>query len=519
MELPAVAGMDPRRVREALGVLSDGAWWSVTDLVRATATPRRSAQALLAEVTARREGDRYRLTAEQIDSYRPVLSGRTLTAVDPVGHLLEDHADALGRLTELIALAPRGRDALDHVAATPDTVVRRALLLGARFWLRPASVLCVGDHDLTSLAIAMINPQAAVTVVDIDERILAYLDDAAGELGLDVRTRWADVRLGLPPSVRGGADVAITDPPYSPDGVALFVARAAEGLSDPARGRVLLAYGASELTPTLALKVQHALHELHLVFEAVYPDFNRYLGAEAIGSAADLYVLRPTTRTLPAVAGRVDAAATAIYTRGAQAVESGPGAPPTAAELADLRPDVLVGRWAAEVMPSTPRARLSTWLDKPYAASARQVAIALPAASPGSLVARMLLASRADRVLVVSDRPVDPAELAALAPVYELTVRPDAVDAVRRPAAPGDVLRRIMDRAHGKLVNTWREALVAAHGGDAGKGTDAAPTRRQAKAAVLDAAPWAHGVTLLELPAHRLRELPAAVRASRAALG
>ena len=516
MELPAAGQLDPRRVHGLLSLLVDGRWWPLTDLVRATATPRRSVEALLADVAAERDGERFRLTAERVESCRALLGNgrRPFTAADPVQHLLGDHAGVLARLTGLIAAAPRGDRALDHVAATPDTVVRRALLLGARFWLTSARVLCVGDHDLTSLAIALIHPDVRVTVVDVDERVLAYVDRVAGELGLDVRTRWADLRLGLPRSVREDADVTITDPPYTPDGVALFVARAVEALREPDRGRVLLAYGASDRTPVLALKVQRALHRLNLVFEAVYPDFNRYVGAEAIGSAADLYVLAPTSRTAAAVAELAGRTTTSIYTRGPRAVEAGDAPPPDAA-LAGWRPDLLVGPWPAGVLPGTPRVRLSTWLDRPFRAAAGEVAVTLPAGMGGALV-RVLLAATAERVRVVlAGDPAGVADLRAAEPVYELAVRGSVVDARRRalPAGPRDaadrVLRHILDRAHGRLVNTWREALIAARAPDM--------TKRQARAAVLAAAPWAEGVSTLELPVHRLVELPDAVRATLAA--
>ena len=71
-------------------------------------------------------------------------------------------------------------------------------------------------------------------------------------------------------------------------------------------------------TPALALKVQEALGPLHLAYEAIWPDFNRYAGAPAIGSASDLYVLRPTSRTWKALGPA--AVGTRIYTQGPQAV-------------------------------------------------------------------------------------------------------------------------------------------------------------------------------------------------------
>ncbi len=541
--LVARAGVDGRRLRNALAALGDGRWWTLADLVRETATSRRTIEALLREVDGEleRSGDRFRLPAPPawLEPARPGSvpvgrdqpgparresafppagpGGSALGPADPVAHLLPGHADLVARMDELIAKAPRGRHTLDHVAATGETVVRRALLLDARFWLDGARLLCVGDHDLTSLATAMLHPGVEVTVVDVDERILAYIAGQADRLGLAVRTRWADLRLGLPASAQSWADLAITDPPYTPEGVGLFVARCAEGLRDREQGRIMLAYGASERTPALALKVQQALSQLNLVNEAIYPDFNRYLGAEAIGSAADLYVLRPTTRTWPAAAARTEASGTAIYTQGPQSVES---APPSAAPAADsgdgFVPEVLVGEWPRDVLPRAPRARLATWLAKPYASDPARVAISVPAGLEAALP-RLLLATRAAEVRVtLATAPKDlPADLLAL--VYELTAEGASVRAVRVAPPAGNtgtgetgddaarILRRVLDNAHGKLANTWREALIRVRGD---------LTKRQARAVVTAVAPWAGDVTVLELPAHRLLELRAAVEGS-----
>ncbi|GAA1504744.1 hypothetical protein GCM10009677_41250 [Sphaerisporangium rubeum] len=514
-KLLAEAGVDARRLRAAIGLLSDGSWWTLAELVRATATSRRGVEALLRELDLERSGDRFRLPPDKAAAYRDLSDPPDAGPAGPVDHLLGGYGDVVARMAALIAEAPRGRQALDHVSATPQTVVSRALLLGARFRLPGARVLCLGDHDLTSLAVAMLHPEAEVTVVDVDERVLAYIAARAGEAGLTVRTRWADLRLGLPASVREQADLVVTDPPYTPEGIGLFAARAVEAVGDIGTARVLLAYGAGERSPMLAFKVQSALHDLNLVTEAMYPDFNRYFGAEAIGSAADLYVLRPTTRSRPAAATRAARFATAIYTHGPQSVESHQAAA-GAAFTGGFTPGVLVGDWPADLLPGTPRVRLSVWLAKPYASSPGRVAVAVPPGL-GPAVPRLLLACRAAHVRVLAavrearDGDLWPALVAAggpLSAVYDLTVTGTGIDAVRR-AEPRDpaalVLRRVLDNAHGKLANTWREALIKAHQG---------LTKRQARAVVAEAAPWAGDATPLELPAHRLAELPAQVAAS-----
>ncbi|MEO3867202.1 bis-aminopropyl spermidine synthase family protein [Nonomuraea sp. B12E4] len=498
------AGTDSRRLRHALTLLCDGQWWTLASVIRETATSRRTIEALLRELPLERAGDTFRVPLTDTAAYQDLLA-LAPPPEDPVAHLLPHYRQALDRLTTLIAEAPRPRHVLDHVSATPETVLRRALLLGTRFWLPGARLLCVGDHDLTSLAVKLIHPETDVTVVDIDERILAYID--AQRLG--VRTRWADLRLGLPPSAKGH-DLALTDPPYTPEGTGLFVARAVEGLRED--GRVLLAYGASERTPMLAFKVQQALSDLNLTYEAIYPDFNRYFGAEAIGSAADLYILRPTTKSRPAVASRLSRQTTAIYTQGPQSVETTEPTPPQpTGPPADFAPDLLVGDWPKDL--TQPRVKLSTWLAKPYAASPENVAVALPPALAAALP-RLLLATRATRVRILGpDLPPPPDVLST---VYDLTTTDGTLDAVRLPQPEGEaasVLRRILDNGHAKLANTWREALIAI-----ARAQGSTLTKNEARILIREAAPWSDDLTPLEAPLHLLSALPQAVSTTVSAL-
>ncbi|WP_237103156.1 bis-aminopropyl spermidine synthase family protein [Nonomuraea sp. MG754425] len=561
------AGADSRRLRHALTLLCDGRWWALSDLVRDTATSRRTIEALLRELVIeheseteapgdesereaartresapapaaagaresepepeaaperagvwRRGGGRFRIPLADAPAYQDLIA-LAPPPEDPVARLLPHYGPALDRLTALIAKAPRARHVLDHVSATPETVLRRALLLGARFWLPGSRLLCVGDHDLTSLAVKLVHPETDVTVVDVDERILAYIDDQH----LGVRTRWADLRLGLPASAREH-DLALTDPPYTPEGTGLFVARAVEGLKDG--GRVLLAYGASERTPLLAVKVQHELSELNLAYEAIYPDFNRYFGAEAIGSAADLYLLRPTTKTRPAVQSRLSRQSTAIYTQGPQSVEStghaqAPAGPVPEPEqplglreaLTGFEADLLVGDWPKSC--SQPRVKLSTWLAKPYAAAADRVAVAVPPGLEAALP-RLLLAARAARVRAVGPG-LTPRLPVALSPVYAVEeAREGILDVVRLPQPDGDadtVLRRILDNAHAKLANTWREALIAL-----ARSQGTSLTKNEARALIREAAGWSDDLTPLEAPLHRLSALRTAVATTVTAL-
>src|SRR5262249_30598248 len=143
----------------------------------------------------------------------------------------------------------------------------------------------------------------------------------AREHGLNVQAVWADLREGPPASLLETGDLAFTDPPYTPEGIQLFAARALQMLKHEDTVRVLIAYGYGESQAALRYGVQEALHELRLLIEALHPQFSRYQGAEAIGSASSLYVTRPTRRSFAAAEkkGRTSAR---IYSGGKASLES-----------------------------------------------------------------------------------------------------------------------------------------------------------------------------------------------------
>jgi hypothetical protein len=314
-------GVGSRPLRALAGLLAgDGAPFD--ELVRSTALPRRAVEAALAALGPDVEevGGCVRLRADRAAAYAG-LSARAASAASSASGDGDFPPVLVATVRAAVTGAPRPNADLDHVAATPETVARRALWLASTFALSGRHVLCLGDHDLTSVALAALDPTIAVTVADIDEDVLAHIvSQPAGRVGT-IRALFADFRVGLPARLRGSADLVVTDPPYTPEGVALFARRGLEALADHANGRLVVAYGYGD-QPGLGLNVQEALARFKLTYEAVLPDFNRYDGAQAIGSASNLYVLRPTAGTRKAVAAGRGAAAPNLYSHGRQATEA-----------------------------------------------------------------------------------------------------------------------------------------------------------------------------------------------------
>ncbi|WP_067799171.1 bis-aminopropyl spermidine synthase family protein [Actinomadura formosensis] len=537
-------GIDAVRVDQIGRLLAAGEFRSIEEVVSRTGTSRRTVEAVFRalEPDLESSGDGKRIAGRHAGKYGGVFgAGEPFGVRDPWAGLAGD-PDVIAEMARLIDAAPAPVQALDHVPATAETVVKRARLMLGGFDLTGAHVLFAGDHDLTSLGLFLAGgaPGLRASVVDIDERLLAFIDTEAGRRGWDVRCHFADLRLGLPAVLRESCGLVFTDPPYTPEGVRLFVARGLQGMGDHRNGRVLLAYGFGERQPALGLAVQQALGPLHLVYEAVLPAFNRYVGAQAIGSAAALYVLRPTRRTAGAVRA-VDSRA-ALYTHGSQAVEATGGLErEAAARILELGGDpgegtLLVGDgWPADA----PGHRLSlpAFLGSPLPRNLQDHGTTLVNLYPGfgASAVRALLAANSRRAGLVcrSDLPLlkDAAgqrEFARLiGPGYRIvrllrsTPGPDQALVLAEKARPDGwtgterVLGYMYARAHGKLGNSWREGLIKLQK-EAGRTLTKSESRAVIEASV--SRPELLGRSLMELPLHLFAVLAEDVGRSVAAL-
>lgn len=212
------------------------------------------------------------------------------------------------RIAALAREAPPHRVELDQVHCTVETKVRRALALHEAGLLDGRRIMCLGDDDLTSLAITLLAEHVgarigAFTVVDVDPDVVTFVDRRLRRAKFPVECLVHDLRNPLPERLRACADVVLVDPPYTRPGAALFLARAAEATGREPGRQVFLAFRASRAQSTLA--VQRDIAQRGFVIRRVIRDFNRYVGAEVLGGTSHLYELVTTQETRPQL-GRYD---------------------------------------------------------------------------------------------------------------------------------------------------------------------------------------------------------------------
>jgi N4-bis(aminopropyl)spermidine synthase len=535
-ELVARHRPDSRRLRRLVALLTEEPL-DLASLIQRSALPRQTVQDVLSAAAGDllRDGDMAAIQPGKVPAYRERFGYHQLARTelaDPLADRLAEAAAIVQVMTALAAEAPRARTDLDHVPATPETAVRRALWLDSTYDLAGAVLLFVGDHDLTSLAVGQVSPGAELVVVDIDEATLEFIDSRAGRLGIGVRCLAGDLRFGLPEGARGCADLVFTDPPYTPEGVELFATRGLQGLGNRDNGRVIVAFGFSDRQPSLGFGAQSAAHRLGLAYETVLPRFSRYDGAQAVGSSSSLYVWRPTTRTWRVLDRPGADAVPGIYTRGPQAVERDSAAfdaiPPAVQKVTSesgFPVRILVGSGWAGAGEKIARLRLGTLLSggipPGITAGGESALVADLSGDPGPWLLRALLAANAERVvaLVPNGHPDLASEAAQnsltalLRPKYGLRFlrsQPDARHAIVLAEAaaaetldpPGRLARRMLRRAHGKVGNVWREGLI-----DASRELAGGPLTKRDARAVVEAGARRRDVLdtrLIDLPRHQI---------------
>jgi len=529
-ELRAERGLDFATARRVLCQLAGGVPLAISALVAATGASRRTVTELLDRLAGWIDcaDGAYALRAGEAPAVRATLGCAATPA--PGFDRPDLGAPRLARLLEQMAGIgaglPPSRWELDHVAATPETAVRRAHALSANFDLAGRHVLCLGDHDLTSVALTLLVPEVEVTVVDVDEPLLAYVKATADRHRLPIRTAFADLRAELPPSTCRTADLVFTDPPYTPAGIELFLTRGLAALRRRADNRIVFCYSPNDRQPARALAVQEVLGQLRLAIEAVVPDFNVFAGAESLGGRSDLWVCQPTRTTWPAL--QRHRPQSRIYTRGRHAEEThgdthaGPpgeilrkhaGRDPAAVSVPVeklLRTEPPAGQGGAV----RPGAVLLVDLTAVHASYVLRILLRGPTVRRAVFVA----GARELRRTGLLD-PDDPVRR-LISARFSLTFPrerglPDdlavvVAEAVPAEDVPGDlaVARYVLDHPKAKLAGAWREALVAQarQRGQTLTKNDA----RQAVSSQVDPASFA-GRYLCELPGEVLVPVAAVV--------
>ncbi|QUH18818.1 bis-aminopropyl spermidine synthase family protein [Alkaliphilus sp. B6464] len=207
-------------------------------------------------------------------------------------------------LSEVFINRPLADVTIDQSKCTLDTAVKRAVLCLQNYALVGRNILCVGDDDLVSVALGFLlkklfanieHCNTTIYVVDIDNRVLTYIKDIAEKERLPIKCVCSDFRKPLSKDFTEQFDCFFTDPPYTLDGMNLFLSRGIEALKKQNGLPIFLSY--AHKSPDFEFAMQQCFVDMGLIVSKVMTRFNTYEGAEIIGNTGQMIVLKTTSKS------------------------------------------------------------------------------------------------------------------------------------------------------------------------------------------------------------------------------
>ncbi len=211
-------------------------------------------------------------------------------------------------LEDIFHKRPEADVTVDQSKCTLETSLKRALLCLKYNSLIGKEILCVGDDDMVSVSLGFllknIYPSKSpvnkhIHVIDADMRFIEYINEVSGKWNLPVKCHYHDLRKPIPEALENRFDCFFTDPPYTIEGLRLFLSRGITALKNKKGLPVFLSF--AHKSPGFTLDMFDELLKMGLMVCEVVPRFNEYEGAQIIGSTSQMSVLKTTGKTCAAV--------------------------------------------------------------------------------------------------------------------------------------------------------------------------------------------------------------------------
>ncbi|MBN2156975.1 MAG: bis-aminopropyl spermidine synthase family protein [Candidatus Lokiarchaeota archaeon] len=207
-------------------------------------------------------------------------------------------------LNSIFAKRPSVDTTLDQSKNTVETAIQRACYLYEKGALEGKRVLFIGDDDFTSVCVGMMSKiffpndpfiliPKSITVIDIDARIVESIQTIFRNNKLTIQCIQYDLREPIPSELLHSFDTIITDPPYSPDGLGLFLSRALSCMDSGVNKDIFLSF--AHRSPDQTMKIQSIMTQMGLSIVEIIPRFNKYEGSETLGNETQMFHLKTTS--------------------------------------------------------------------------------------------------------------------------------------------------------------------------------------------------------------------------------
>lgn len=187
-------------------------------------------------------------------------------------------AEILEKYREIAKNRPEAIEKYDQGFISLEGVIRRVEFVYERGDLY-GNIFVVGDDDLFSIAAALTGMPKRIVAVDIDERLINFINSVASEYSLNVEAVVYDVQRAFPEEYRKKFDVFVTDPVETIPGLKLFLSRGVSTLKGVGCSGY---FGLTTLEASRKkwYEIQKMLHDMGFVITDIRRKFNVYPGEE-----------------------------------------------------------------------------------------------------------------------------------------------------------------------------------------------------------------------------------------------
>lgn len=174
---------------------------------------------------------------------------------------------------EMIKDRPRPLSKFVQGFQTIDSNLARLAIMYSYGDVKGRSIIVLGDDDLMSLALAMAGAKH-VAIIDIDKRLVDFINKRAKERGFDIETLQLDLSNPLPENYIEKFDVFVTDPLETLKGFKIMVGRGIAAVKVGGSGYFSLTRVESSIERWNEL--QRMLIELNTTIDLIIPRFTFY---------------------------------------------------------------------------------------------------------------------------------------------------------------------------------------------------------------------------------------------------
>eukprot|EP01126_Amoeba_proteus_P024362 TRINITY_DN2455_c0_g1_i4.p1 TRINITY_DN2455_c0_g1~~TRINITY_DN2455_c0_g1_i4.p1 ORF type:complete len:363 (-),score=68.64 TRINITY_DN2455_c0_g1_i4:43-1086(-) len=208
------------------------------------------------------------LTNERFSTFCEKCEGRGYSLPEPPTNLSEE-------LNRILLDRPAPLEVYDQWYMTSTHASFRTEFMRDSADLIDKRILFIGDDDLLSVAVALTHLPKEVVVVEIDQRLVDFVNRMGKELGFPLRARQYDLRLPLDESLIGQFDVFVCDPTETMQGLSFFLSRGVSSLKGVGSA-VYFGLTSLEASKKKWFEIQKLLHNMNLVITDIRHNFTEY---------------------------------------------------------------------------------------------------------------------------------------------------------------------------------------------------------------------------------------------------